>query len=154
MITKDTASSLGDWWSLSDAIQQSVAALVPNQDSWTLNIRRIEAGSWVFSLPQFLTFDEALCGGTELVIDEHFKALTGQIPVAGDTMTIVVSKVALEDLTTTLEYKQPDSVWADSSWYVDQVTGLDSWLCPYLQVLFKSVPQTLWVKLTPTSRTM
>ena len=139
-------TDLGNWWSLSEAVQETIKKTVPDKSSWTLHITKTKQGDWVFSLPQFLTFNEALTGGTEKVIDYHYKAITGKEAVTGDKMTMTVSSKELPDFTTTLLFWDKDVSWPDSHWYVDSVSDGNVWLCPYLQVLFKKVPGKMWVK--------
>lgn len=152
--TADNNTKLGDWWSLTDTVQNTIKRLVPDQNAWTLNITKTDRLSWVFSLPRFLTFNEALTNGTELVLDYHFEQLTGRKPQSEDTMIMTVSKVELADYTTKCLHWAPDDNWAESNWYIDHGSQLDVWLCPYLQVLFKEVPKELWIKLIPTSPTL
>lgn len=139
-------SELGNWWSLSTAVQETIKKTVPDKTSWTLHLKKTSSGDWVFSLPQFLTFNEALTGGTEKVIDAHYKMITGSDSQVDDKFTMVVSSIPLDDYTTTLLYWDKDTMWTESNWYVDSVTDGNVWLCPYLQVLFKKVPGKMWVK--------
>jgi len=118
------------------------------QDTWTLVVHKNITGSWVFSLPQFLTFNEALTNGTEKSLDVHYKNLTSFEPIEGNTMTLTVSSKELKDATTKLLHWQSDVMWTDANWFVDTVTDIDCWLCPYVQVLFKEVPETLWIHLS------
>jgi len=146
-VTQDNAEQLGNWWSLTEAVQKAVKATVPNKDTWTLHLTKVKTGDWVFSLPQFLTFNEALTNGTEKSLDVHYKNMTSFEPIEGNTMTLTVSSKELKDTTTKLLHWQSDVMWTDANWFVDTVTDIDCWLCPYVQVLFKEVPETLWIHL-------
>ena len=149
-VTQDNAEQLGNWWSLTEAVQNVVKETVPNKDTWTLHISKAGNGDWVFSLPQFLTFNEALTNGTEKSIDAHYKRLTTKDAVKGDTMLLTVSSKEIKDATTTLLHWQSDPLWSEANYYVDTVTDMDCWLCPYVQVLFKEVPKQMWFTLVPT----
>ena len=138
-----------NWWSLDEATQNVVKALVPNKDTWVLDCTKQSDGVWVFSLPQFMTFDEALCNGTEKALDWHYNIETGKEAVAGDKMKVTVSSKDLEGAHTTCKFLYADPKWDEASYYLDTVAKMDVWLCPYLQVLFKGVPKTLWLKLEP-----
>ena len=142
----DNITELGNWWSLSETVQEAIKKTVPDKKAWTLHLKRTSKGDWVFSLPQFLTFDESLCNGTEKVIDAHYKMITGSDAKADDKITMTVSVVPIKDYTTRLIYWDKDTLWSESNWYVDTVTDGNVWLCPYLQVLFKAVPSKMWVK--------
>ena len=141
---------LNSWWTLSPSIQEKVKSLVPTKDSWTLHLTKHESGVWVFSLPQFLTFNESLCNGTELVLDQHYEDLMGFTPVNGSKMTLTVSSKPLEDTTTTIEYQGPDDFWTESNYYLDSKYNMLVWLCPYVQVLFKGIPEKMYLNILPT----
>jgi hypothetical protein len=82
------------------------------------------------------------------VFDYWFEKLTGYQSVIGSKMVTTVSKVKPETFTTKLLFMYEDPLSPQSSFYMDKTTGMDVWLCPYLQVLFKEVPDGLWVTFT------
>ena len=135
-----------DFWSLSQAEQEQVANLVPKEDSWTLKLFKQENSDWTFSI-EFIK-DEALCNGTEKVIDHYFKLLKGASPKTKDSINMTVSVTKPEEslYTTKLEYDGPDRAMQGSSNYTDVNTGKTVWLCPVLQVMFGHVPSFLYVK--------
>ena len=140
---------LNSWWGLSPVIQKQVKKLVPNKDSWSLNMTKDPSGVWTFSLPQFLTFKESMCNGTEKVMDYWFEQKIKYQPVIGSKMTVTVSKVEPSTSDTKLIFLYEDPLWIESSIYLDKGSGMDVWLCPYLQVLFKEVPESLWIQCDP-----
>jgi hypothetical protein len=140
---------MNSWWSLPTSMQDVVKGIVPNKDTWTLNCSKDKSGVWVFSLPQFLTFNESLCNGTEKVLDYWYEQLVGHCPVIGDKLTVTVSKVKQPKYTTKIVWLYSDPNWPDSNIYFDNGSGMDVWLCPYVQVLFKQVPESLWLTLEP-----
>ncbi len=150
-ITSENSQTLGNWWSLTESVQESIKQTVPDKDTWTLHLTKQATGDWVFSLPQFLTFNEALTNGTEKSLDIHYINLTGNVPIGGEKMTLTVSSKEIKDPTTTLLHWQSDPMWIDANIYVDTVTDVDCWLCPYLQVLFKHVPDKLWFDITASA---
>ena len=134
-----------DFWSLSASQQEEVASLVPKQDSWTLKLFK-QAADWTFSID--LIKDEALCNGTEMVIDYYFKQLNSKSPELNDTITMTASTTKPDDslYSTKLEYDGPDGLMQGSNNYTDVNTGKTVWLCAVLQVMFGSVPSVLYLK--------
>ena len=147
-------NNLNTWWSLSKEEQSDIASTVPTQSTWQLYCTKHESGVWVFSLPQFKTINESFCNGTELVLDAHYKLQTGVEAKVGDEMLFTVSDKKLPKFTTTQQWLNKDPYWFEANYFLDSVTNLQVWLCPYLQVLFKSVPETLWVLLEPVGATL
>jgi hypothetical protein len=145
----DPDNMMNVWWSLPTNIQDKVKQLVPDKDVWTLNMSKVDSGVWVFSLPQFLTFNESMCNGTEKVMDYWFEQLVGHTPVTGSKMKVTISKVQPTSFTTKIIHLFEDPMWPESNIYYDKGSEMDVWLCPYLQVLFKSVPESLWITFQP-----
>ena len=143
-------SMLNVWWDLPTNVQEMVKGLVPDQDSWTLHLTKDKSEVWVFSLPQFLTFNESLCNGTELVLDYYYEKLSGKVSKKGDKMTLVVTDTKPEQFTCKSFWVQSDPLWPESNEYCDSETGMLVWLCPYLQVLFKGVPENLYFNMEVT----
>ena len=136
---------LNDWWQLSPEVQESVIAVIPKQDSWQFNLTKNITGVWVFSLPQYKIINESLCNGTQFVVDEYFSELTGVQPVAGDVFDTTVSSNPKKDFVATWTWLNNDPKWEESNIYKCNKTQLLVWLCPVLQVLFKEVPETLYI---------
>ena len=140
----EPVDQMNTWWGLTTKIQDQVKKLVPDKDSWTLDMTKTNSGVWVFSLPQFLTFNESMCNGTENVMDYWFEKKTGYTPVIGSKMKVSVSKVKPNSFDTKLLWMYEDPLSPTSNFYLDKDSGMDVWLCPYVQVLFKEVPDGLW----------
>ena len=141
------------WWALEAAKQAAIQATIPHKDSWTLDCYRNTLGAWEFSLPQYLTFNELLCHGTEKALDWHFIKLTQQMPKLDSHIKLTCYNgdlVVPEEYTTKLAWLYEDPFMGDSNFYYDTVAGMDCWLCPYLQTLFKSVPITLYLQMEAT----
>jgi hypothetical protein len=143
-------SMLNVWWGLPPKVQDIVKSMVPDKDSWTLHMKKDPSGVWVFSLPQFLTFNESMCNGTEKVMDYWFEQKTGYLPVNGSTMSLTVTKKNPmgSPFDTKLTWMYEDPSWPGSNYYMDTMSGMDVWLCPYVQVLFKGVPESMWCTFT------
>ena len=137
------------WWALPESIHTYIKSIVPHKDTWTLDCKKHDDGTWKFSLPQFLTFKESFCGGTEKVIDHWVTSITGAAPETGDKATVTCSSKKIKDATCTLIYLYDDPGWPEASIYMDPKADMDAWLCPYLQVLFKGKPEKMWVTITP-----
>lgn len=134
-----------NYWSLSPELQKIVASMVPEKDSWTLNLSKTNHETWVFSIP--LIKDEALTGGTEKVIDAYYKQLEGNTPKEGDKIQMTVSTTASVGYTTKLTDPVPDcDGYGFGTMYTDVTTKMSCWLCPVLQVMFgEPVPTKLYV---------
>jgi hypothetical protein len=137
------------WWSLPENVHTLIKSMVPDKDSWTLECKKFDDDTWKFSIPQFLTFNESFCGGTEKIIDYWVKSITGITPKTGDKTTVTCSSIEIPNPTCTLIYLYDDPSWTEASIYMDPQSDMDAWLCPYLQVLFKSKPEKLWVSIVP-----
>ena len=150
----NTENDQNTWWDLDPATREIIKSMVPDQEAWTLDCYRTE-GIWQFSLPEFQTFNEALVNGTEKSVDWHFIELGAGIPKKGSHMRLTCYNGDVtepEEYTTKLKHICSGAWDGDpsSNWYYDIVSGKDCWLCPYLQVLFKCVPKTLYVQMKPT----
>ena len=137
---------------LTPAYQDRIASLIPNRLSWRLLLVRDALGYWSFSLPEYETYDELLCGGTEKAIDWHYENLTRIKPVPGSRMVVNLyngDKMTAGSFHTVLEYVRPDYVIDDSNYYIDVESLIVCWFCPYLLALLKSAPQTIYLHFEP-----
>ena len=96
---------------------------------------------WVFDHEHQGTIDEALCNGTEKVIDFYYEAIEHKTPIIGDKIGFTLSTDKHEcntriDLKETSEY---------GSYYIDEMTQMEVWLCPWLQGYFGEVPQRIYI---------
>ena len=139
------------YWSLTEEEQLAVAASVPDQDTWVLDVRRNKDGTWEFDLPEFRTYSELLVGGTEQCLDFHYNNLSETAADEHSTIKLTVSRNPLENETTSCIFEKPDKQFAGASFYLDLGAKQQMWLCPYLSVLFKSAPPTLYVRVEVTS---
>ena len=139
------------YWSLPESVQKSIAESIPKQDEWTLAVRRNTDGTWEFDIPQFQTFNELFIGNTEKVLDIHYNTLSACPADDYSTMDVTVSRLPLEDQTTSCKYVRSCTDSAGASIYLDLFSNQEFWLCPYLQVLFKDAPKILYVRMEITS---
>lgn len=109
------------------------------------------SGDWGFNLPQFLTFNELLCNGTEKVISYYYEKLSGRKPTTQSRIKLTVSTKELPDTTCRSLWLYEDPLWTGSNYYIDQETRQDIWLCPYLPFLFGNVPQFLFINIKVVS---
>ena len=103
---------------------------------------KTESGIWAFDHEHQNTKNEALCNGTELVLDWYYKMLSKTDPKPMDKMDIVASTEKFGDMITTL-YQQ--STTDSGTTYKDSLLGKDVWLCPWLQSYFGIKPDKLYV---------
>ena len=90
---------------------------------------------------------EALLNGTEKVLDHYFTENTKRLPSKGDKMRLTITTEESVDYDTKIVWLYPDEVLPDSNYYLDVYAEMKLWLCPFLQVLFKSVPEILYVNI-------
>ena len=136
------------WWTLPETIQKFIENnLIPQQDTWTLECFKSKDGIWHFDIPEFLTYQESLTNGTELSLDYWFEELSGCSPITGEKITLTISQKPMDDYTTTCSHSHQDPTWTESNYYFDNGSGILIWLCPYLQSLYKCIPQKLWLKI-------
>lgn len=143
--------TLNTWWSLTPDEQSEIEKTIPEHTTLTLPITKHKSGVWTLSLPQWKTLNESLTGGTEKVLDYHYKEVIGVEPKTGDQLLCTLSKEELKDYTTKWCWLNIDPIWKESNYYLDSGTYDYVWLCPYLQTLYKEVPIVLWVKVEPVT---
>ena len=139
-------ASSNTFWTQPAVKKQDLDAIIPKKDTWTLTcVRRPHV--WDFDMPEYGVEQEALCHGTELVLDNYFRQLTGYLPRPGDILELTVSINRMDKCTTKIVHVDKDLM--DSNNYLDVYTKMDVWLCPFLQLLFKDVPEILYLQMTP-----
>jgi hypothetical protein len=134
-------------------VRAKLKRLVPVKDTWTLDCfftDNIE-GDWAFHLPQFLTFNELLCNGTQEVISYYYEKLSGRKPDKSSRIKLTVSTKDSPDCTTRNLWLYEDPLWTGANYYIDQETKKDVWLCPYLPFLFGGAPQFLFITIKVVS---
>lgn len=108
----------------------------------TVNPYKTSYGIWAFDHEHGDTVGEGLLNGTEIVIDTYFQNLTGRPPEVGDKMVFVLDTEPFPEATTFLTYTGGDE---DGSVFTDKLTGMEVWLCPWLQGFFGYVPKTIFI---------
>jgi len=97
---------------------------------------------WVFDHEHQNTVDEALCNGTELAIDWYYQAIEGKAPLVGDQLAFYLSTKKFKEAMTQINLIESDDV---GSYYRDSLSGMEIWLCPWLQGYFGEVPERIYV---------
>lgn len=97
---------------------------------------------WVFDHEHQNTVDEALCNGTESVIDWYHEITEGKLPQNGDQLDFYLNTEKFEDALTQIHLIENTGT---GSYYKDQFSGMQLWLCPWLQGYFGHVPARLYV---------
>ena len=154
------------WWSLPKSTVLDLLQFT-GQTSWELTVYKNFDGTWGFDLPNLLTYNEKFVNGTEKVLDNWYKETylkEGNYtdydePEPGEKLSVTVSSVFVPDSTTTLVYWSDDESLSDPgqtslekpSYYFDTKQGQKVWLCQYLQFLFQSKPEVLWVTVKPVT---
>lgn len=135
------------WWSLPKSLQDSLQKTFLGKSQWELLPYKNPDGSWGFDLPMLLTINEKLINGTDQCLDYYWEKLMGSKPQPGDQLKMLCSSEPLEDGNCLLLFQGDDDLSPDSSYYLDNESGILCWLCPYLTFLFGSKPNKLYLKL-------
>ena len=132
------------FWEEPPHIQQLIASLVPKLSSWELTLTRRDDYAWIFTIP-FIK-DEALCNGTEIVLDTYYENLVGETPVNGNQMRMSITTTKPDSYDTRITNPE----FTDTgTYYRDFKTQMIVWLCPVLEVMFGHKPKDIYVSFTP-----
>ena len=121
--------------------------LIPFYPIWELQLYK-SGKYWAFDLPQYGVYEELLCGGTELVLDQYFEHINGRLPFENDVMNVRLyngDEVTPELFTTKLTRPRPDPCDFDSTYYYDTGTDMTVWFCPFLLTLWDSAPTVIYI---------
>lgn len=110
--------------------------------------RKTEYGIWEFDHEHQNTVAEALCNGTELVLDEYFRIGMKRDPKPQDQIEVYVSTEYFKDSDTVLTFQSTND---QGTTYLDMFLSKVVWLCPWLQSYFGYKPSELYVKLKPVN---
>jgi len=99
-------------------------------------------GIWAFDHEHQNTIDEALCNGTEKVIDDYYFICSNRNAVPGDRIKFWLSTDPFEFSFTHLTLVSTDEKGSN---YQDHLTKANVWLCPWLQGYFNEIPEKLYV---------
>ena len=138
---------LTGWWGLPADVQAQVLASLPKQDAWTFIVTRKSDQAWYLDLPEAKTFGELLVGGVNTALDLHYADLFNCNAVNGDQMLLTCSITELSDQTTVLSNPVFDKTWEGSATYSEDVFGVKCWLCPFTGILWRMVPEKIYIKL-------
>jgi hypothetical protein len=98
---------------------------------------------WAFDHEHNNTKNEALCNGTEIVLDWYFELLNNQKPIPGDKLNLqLATENELINPITELNLSNKNEF---GSVYVDKFSGKKVWLCPWLQGYFGEVPDKIQI---------
>ena len=65
------------------------------------------------------------------------------MPIVGDKIGFYLSTEKLESATTQINLRETSEF---GSYYIDQLSELEVWLCPWLQGYFGEVPQRIYIE--------
>jgi len=106
---------------------------------------------WVFDHEHQNTVDEALCNGTEKVIDWYYQSIESKMPIVGDELGFYLSTEKLHNTTTQINLIETSET---GSYYIDQLSKMELWLCPWLQGYFGEVPQRIYIECFSISKSI
>ena len=154
MSTKENTALLennSSYWQLTEEERELVNASAPDQDKWSFNMERRDDGMWQFSMPEYKTNNELLVGGTEQIMDDIYRSISEVKPDRFSTMEVTISRVPLEEQTTTFTKLRDDSKNPGSTYWLDEVTGKQAWLCPWLKICWDPAPELMYIHCELTS---
>ena len=150
---------VGDYELLDEDIQRferlpvskskSIADSIPKRTEWDLLVYRTNS-CWAFDMDEYGVKSEALVGGTEKALDHWYTELTGLLPSVGDKMNLRVFTEGEGEYDTKLIWLNKAELGMGND-YLDVYSRLDCWLCPFLQALFKEVPEVIYLRIDPVS---
>lgn len=103
---------------------------------------KTESGIWAFDHEHQNTIQEALCNGTENVIDWYYEMLNRTKPIVGDKINFYLNTEKFEGATTEIKLIATDQF---GSVYTDKLSFMQLWLCPWLQGYFGEVPDVIYI---------
>ena len=137
----------------------SLTKQIPLQDTWTLRVYRTMS-CWAFDMPEYDVKFEALIHGTERVLDHWWYERFGTLPSNGDTMDMTITRSGGVDDVYKHEFYDTKLVWLreddkslDSNYYLDVHSKMEVWLCPFLKILWKTVPEIIYVSFERVTQT-
>ena len=128
-------------------VSTSIADRIPGRDSWDLLVYRTDS-CWAFDMEEYGVIGEALISGTEVALDYWYRKLSGSLPSKGSKMSLNVFTGGEGKYDTKLVWLQECEHGMGND-YLDVYSRLDCWLCPFLQALFKSVPEVIYLDINP-----
>ena len=128
---------------------KSIADSIPKRVSWDLLVYRTPS-CWAFDMDEYGVKSEALVGGTEKALDHWYTKLTGLLPSIGDKMNLTVFTQGEGEYDTKLVWLSPAEIGSGND-YLDVYSKMNCWLCPFLQALFKEVPEMIYLRIDPVS---
>lgn len=105
-------------------------------------IARKTTTCWVFDHEHQSTVNEALCNGTENVIDWYYEVVNKRSPEIGDQISFYLSTDKFDDAITKIELIETNQ---SGSIYIDDLSNMNLWLCPWLQGYFGEVPKKIYI---------
>lgn len=139
------------FWQLSEKERAEVIATAPIKDVWELDMERLEDGHWQFSIPELKTINELMVGGTEKIMDFHYKTACGIEPDDQSRMVVRVSSKPMELNHAILHKIAADGLMGTSATYHDQISEITGWLCGWIAIPFGGAPDTIYANVFPYS---
>ena len=134
-----------NYWSVPKPVQKFIAWCIPTKQTWTIKCTKTAYGDWVFDIPPFVK-NEALCGGTEFIIDTYYIHVFGAPPSIDDTITIDVSTEKMDGYHAKCMDFTP-SAGGFGHDYIEWQTQMTGWFCPMFEVMFgEEMPEAVYCK--------
>ena len=137
------------FWALPDEERQEIIDKTPKQPTWVLDMKRLKDGLWYFDFPSLKTYGELMVGGTEKIMDYYYQDLTGATPDENSYMVTKVSSEPLDGAHAVLVKITDDGGVNGGATYKDAMTGMQGWLCGWIQVPWGKAPEKIYVHLQP-----
>lgn len=103
---------------------------------------KTKSGIWAFDHEHGNTIEEALCNGTENVIDWYYEMLNETKPTVGNKILFNLDTEQFNGSITEIKLIETDEF---GSVYKDKLSSMKLWLCPWLQGYFGEVPNVIYI---------
>lgn len=103
---------------------------------------KTNSGIWAFDHEHQNTVSEALCNGTESVIDWYYEMLNETKPIPGNKIHFYLDTEPFQSAITEIKLIDTDEF---GSVYKDKFSSMSLWLCPWLQGYFGEVPNVIYI---------
>jgi hypothetical protein len=132
-----------NYWAMPSVVQKVINFFVPTKTQWNIDATKTDMGDWVFDIKPFVK-DEAICGGSEFILDAYYIHTQGQPPNVGDTINLSLSVDKPAHYHAVCKDFKKDAAGFGHT-YIEQNTQMEGWFCPMFDVMFGFIPNQLYI---------
>ena len=145
-MTQSQLEQTCSYWGLTQEERDAVNASSPEVDWMTFHMERRADGLWQFSIPEFMTTNELLLGGTERALDYHYSAISEVLPDEYSSMEVTISRIHTHNPTTVLTKLCSDPNDPKATYYRDNTSEIQCWICGWMSgILWDPTPDYLYI---------